>query len=59
LIPLVINVVKFLALDPLPYIYISTVAANCAYLLPTSVRAIPVGYGFNPQTMFLRGIWLL
>jgi len=57
LIPIVINVILELDLNPIPYIYIASVASNCAFVLPTSVRAIPVGYGLDPKIMFRKGLF--
>jgi len=49
-------VMKSTGLNTIPYIYIASVACNCAYILPTSVRAIPVGYGLDPKKLFSKGI---
>jgi len=56
LIPIVGNLMKSAGLNPIPYIYIAAVACNCAYVLPTSVRAIPVGYGLDPRKLFSKGM---
>jgi sodium-dependent dicarboxylate transporter 2/3/5 len=55
-VPIVGDVMKSTGLNPIPYIYIASVACNCAYILPTSVRAIPVGYGLDPKKLFSKGI---
>ena len=57
-IPIVQNIIQTLSLNPIPYIYISIVAVNCAYMLPVSIRAIPVSYGLNPELMFRYGLIL-
>lgn len=57
-IPIVQNIIQKLSLNPIPYIYISIVAVNCAYILPVSIRAIPVSYGLNPELMFRYGLIL-
>ena len=57
-IPIVQNILQKLSLNPIPYIYISIVAVNCAYILPVSIRAIPVSYGLNPEIMLRYGIIL-
>ena len=44
-----------LGLNPIPYIYIASVGVNLSYMLPTSIRAIPVGYGLQPKYMFKEG----
>ena len=56
LIPIVISITMALKLDPLPYVYITAAACNCAYALPTSIRAIPVGYGLSVNYMFKKGL---
>jgi sodium-dependent dicarboxylate transporter 2/3/5 len=58
-IPIVIKVAQMLGLNPIGFIYITSVACNCAYVLPTSVRAIPVGYGLDPQILLKRGMMLV
>ena len=56
LIPIVISITAALHLEPMPYVYITAAACNCAYALPTSIRAIPVGYGLSVNYMFKKGI---
>lgn len=45
-------------MNPIPWIYIATIGVNISYSLPTSIRAIPVGYGLEPKYMFKEG-WKL
>lgn len=54
-IPIVISVVSGLGLNPVPYVYIASVGVNLSYMLPTSIRAIPVGYGLRPGYMLKEG----
>ncbi|MDO5435571.1 MAG: SLC13 family permease [Clostridia bacterium] len=54
-IPIVISIVKGIGLDPVPWIYIATIGVNLSYMLPTSIRAIPVGYGLEPKYMLKEG----
>ena len=54
-IPIVISVVQGLGLNPVPWIYIATIGVNLSYCLPTSIRAIPVGYGLEPKYMLKEG----
>lgn len=56
LIPIVISITAALKLNPMPYVYITAAACNCAYALPTSIRAIPVGYGLSVNYMFKKGL---
>jgi sodium-dependent dicarboxylate transporter 2/3/5 len=57
-IPIVINIVQGIGLDPIPYIYTASIGVNLSYMLPTSIRAIPVGYGLEPRFMLKKGVWL-
>lgn len=54
-IPIVISIVQGLNLNPVPWIYIATIGVNLSYCLPTSIRAIPVGYGLEPKYMLKEG----
>ena len=55
-VPLVLGIVTVISDVPLRYVYITAAACNCAFLLPTSIRAIPVGYGLDAQYMFKKGL---
>lgn len=54
-IPIVIGVAQGLELPVIPYLWIATVSYNLSFSLPTSIRAIPIGYGLNPGMMFKKG----
>lgn len=54
-LPIVISVTQGLGLDPVPYVFVISAAFNVAYMLPTSIRAIPCGYGLPPAYLFKRG----
>ncbi len=54
--PIVISIVNGLGENPIPYIYIASIGVNLSYMLPTSIRAIPVGYGLEPKFMLKRGV---
>lgn len=54
-IPIVISIVTGLGLNPIPWVYIATIGVNLSYMLPTSIRAIPVGYGLEPRYMLKEG----
>ena len=56
LIPIAISITTSLHLDTMPYIYITAAACNCAFALPTSIRAIPVGYGLSVNYMLKKGL---
>lgn len=57
-IPVVTGITGVMGVNPIPYILGTIVAANCAYILPVSTRAIPVGYGLNPSLQIKYGIRL-
>jgi sodium-dependent dicarboxylate transporter 2/3/5 len=40
----------------LPYMFAATIGINLSYTLPTSIRAIPVGYGLSPKFMLKKGV---
>lgn len=54
--PIVISIVQGIGLNPIPFIYIASVGVNLSYMLPTSIRAIPVGYGLQPKYMLKEGV---
>jgi sodium-dependent dicarboxylate transporter 2/3/5 len=54
--PIVIGIVDGIGKNPIPYIYIASIGVNLADMLPTSIRAIPVGYGLQPKYMLKKGI---
>lgn len=54
--PIVVNIVAGIGENPIPYIYVATIGVNLSYMLPTSIRAIPVGYGLEPKYMLKKGI---
>ena len=55
IIPIVISIANGLDENPIPYIYAATVGVNLAYMFPTSIRAVPVGYGLSAKYMFRAG----
>ncbi len=55
-IPIVIGIVQSIGANPIPYIYIASIGVNLSYMLPTSIRAIPVGYGLEPRYMLKKGV---
>lgn len=54
-IPVVISVMQGIGENPIPYVYIASIGVNLSYMLPTSIRAIPVGYGLRPKYMLKEG----
>lgn len=66
-VPIAISTFQGLGLNPVPFVYIVTSAANCGLMLPSSSAgpAIAAGYGVNLKTMFRVGasltalIWAL
>ncbi|MDU1326220.1 MAG: SLC13 family permease [Clostridiales bacterium] len=57
-LPVVISIISSLNMDPVPYIFLVSAAFNVANMLPTSVRAIPVGYGLSTSYLFKNGLVL-
>lgn len=57
-LPIAISVCQALKLNPMPYIYTLIAAYNTAFMMPTAVRAIPVGLGLNPSYLMKRGALL-
>ncbi len=55
-IPIVISIAQGIGKDPIPYVYIASIGVNLSYMLPTSIRAIPVGYGLKPKFMLREGV---
>lgn len=55
-IPIVISIANGMGKNPIPYVYIASIGVNLSYMLPTSIRAIPIGYGLNPKFMFKEGV---
>lgn len=56
--PIVISIIQGIGENPIPYVYIASIGVNLSYMLPTSIRAIPVGYGMKPKYMLMEG-WKL
>jgi sodium-dependent dicarboxylate transporter 2/3/5 len=54
-IPIVISIMQGIGINPIPYVYVAAVGVNLSYMFPTSIRAIPVGYGLSPKYMFKEG----
>jgi len=57
-IPVVTGIAQSLGLNPIPYILGTIAAANCAYILPVSTRAIPIGYGLSAGAQISYGVRL-
>ena len=57
-IPIIQSIAEALGLNVIPYILVTIVAVNCAYILPVSTRAIPIGYGLEPSELFKHGVML-
>ncbi len=53
--PIVFSFAAEAGLNPIPYWFILTMAYNAEFLLPLSVRAIPIGYGLDANKMLKYG----
>src|SRR5207237_129560 len=60
MVPITISTFQGVSMNPVPFVYIVAVAANCGLMLPSSAGgpAVAAGYGVNLKTMFARGFWL-
>lgn len=54
-VPVVMSITQKLSLNPVPYWYITAMAFNAAYILPLTVRAVPVAYGMDVSHLFKKG----
>ena len=54
--PIVVGIIEGMGENAIPYIYIASIGVNLSYMLPTSIRAIPVGYGLEPKYMLKKGV---
>jgi len=57
-LPLVLSMCKAVGLSPVPYIIAATACVSCAYILPISTRAIPIGYGLDAGVQIKYGLRL-
>lgn len=55
-LPIVISIIQGIGKNPIPFVYIASIGINLSYMLPTSIRAIPVGYGLEPKYMLKKGV---
>jgi len=60
MVPITISTFHSLDVNPVPIVYIVTVAANCGLMLPSSAGgpAVAAGYGVDLKTMFSKGLVL-
>lgn len=58
MLPITISTFQGLGMNPVPFVYIVTTAANCGIALPSSSAgpAIAAGYGVNLRSMLVRGL---
>ncbi|WP_317855818.1 SLC13 family permease [Chakrabartyella piscis] len=54
--PIVFSFAAEMGLNPVPYWFITVMSLNAEFLLPLSVRAIPVAYGLDANKMMKYGI---
>ena len=57
-LPVVISTCQKIGINSMPYLLITVVAVNCAYVLPVSTRAIPVSFGLDAGLQFREGLRL-
>lgn len=56
--PIILTMAAALKMNPIPLIYVGSIGVSISYTLPTSIRAISVGYGLPPSFMVKRGLIL-
>lgn len=56
--PIIITIAAALDMDPIPLIYVGSIGVSLSYTMPTSIRAISVGYGLHPSFMVKHGLVL-
>ena len=55
-VPIVLSFTAKMGLNAIPYWFITIMAYNAEFLLPISVRAIPVAYGLDGNHLMKKGI---
>ena len=55
-LPIVLGFTSKLGLNPIPYWLVTVMAFNAEFMLPISVRAIPVAYGLDARKMLKSGL---
>lgn len=56
--PIILTMAAALKINPIPLIYVGSIGVSLSYTMPTSIRAISVGYGLEPAFMVKRGFVL-
>ena len=56
--PIILTMATALNMNPIPLIYVGSIGVSLSYTLPTSIRAISVGYGLEPSFLVKRGFVL-
>lgn len=54
-LPIVLGFTTKLGLNPIPYWLITVMAFNAEFMLPISIRSIPVAYGLDARKMLKGG----
>lgn len=57
-LPITMSIASALGTNATPLLYITAIGINLSFTMPTSIRAIPVGYGLKPSFMAKRGVVL-
>lgn len=58
-IPIILSFTTQMGLNPVPYWLLGIMAMNAEFLLPVSVRAVPVSYGLDAGVMMKKGFPML
>ncbi len=57
-LPITMAIATALGANATPLLYITAIGINLSFTMPTSIRAIPVGYGLKPSFLAKKGIVL-
>ncbi len=54
--PVVLSITMALGKNPIPFFFVTALAANGGYFLPLSTRAVPVSYGMDSRHLLKKGL---
>ena len=55
ILPIIVSVCDQIGVSPIPYMYFIIPAYNTAFMMPTSIRAMPLAYGVTPASIIKNG----
>ena len=57
-IPMILSICSAVSINPIPYVFGAMASCSCAYILPVTTRAIPVGFGLDAGVQMKEGLKL-